>query len=125
MGTPNYSVATIAFDGLPILECTSFSKSIEGKSKVVDTAGHWGVMRSRGFPTVTGSVEVAIPRSGHEYDYLARLIDGASVTIRWIDADTRYDSNCIINKVEMTNNPVTGERNCTVSFEGKLVSPTA
>jgi hypothetical protein len=123
MGTPGYSVATIAFDGLPILECTSFSKSIEGRSKRVQTAGHSGVMRARGYPTVTGSTELQIPKTGHEYDYLGKLIAGETVTIRWIDADTRYDTTAIITKVEMTNNPTTGERNCTVSFEGDLVSP--
>ena len=125
MGTPNYSVATIAFDGPPILECTSFSKNIEGKAKRVQTAGHSGVMRARGFPQVTGSLEVQIPRTGHEYDYLGKLISGESVTIRWIDADVRYDTTAIINKVEMTNNPTGGERNCTISFEGDLVSPSS
>lgn len=125
MGTPGYSVATITFDGLPILECTSFSKAIEGRAKRVQTAGHSGVMKARGYPTVTGSLEVQIPRDGHEYDYLSKLITGETVVIRWVDADQRYDSVCIINKVDMSNNPTTGERNCTIGFEGDLVAPSA
>lgn len=123
MATPIYPLATLALDGLPILECTSFSFSVEGKSKLVQTAGHSGVMKARGYPKLTGSLEVQVPKTGHEYGYLSKLVEGNHINVRWIDSGVNYDGRVIINKLDMSNNPVGGERNCTIAFEGDLVSP--
>ena len=117
-----YPHAQLLLDGLPILEATDFSADFETRATIVETAGHRGVMKARGKPKFTFSLDVQIPRTGHEYDYVAQLRDGETVIVRWVDSGTVYDGECLIQKYGMRDSP-NGERSCTISGEGYLVNP--
>ena len=71
-------------------------------------------------PKVSGSLNVQIPRGGHEYDYLTALVGGNQVLIQVSDADGMQSARVKIAKMGKSDR-FAADRTCMINFDGYLV----
>ena len=120
MSLSKFEHSQVMFDSLPLLEATSLKWTKSAGHKRVLTPKGQGVMPSLTPVQVTGSIDVQIPRGGHEYDYNAALQDGRQITIRRKDLDKIEDAVCVVTGLDLSDNFLE-DRTCSVSFEGSVI----
>jgi hypothetical protein len=119
MASQKYRHLKLLVEGLPILEATEVSWDEETNSTWVETKDP-GLLKSLVPPKVSGSLNVQIPRGGHEYDYMTALVAGNQVLVQTSDADGVSSARVRIAKISKSDR-FASDRSCTISFDGYKV----
>ena len=114
-----YRHMKVLVEGMPILEATEVGWDVETNSTWVETKDP-GLLKSLVPPKVSGSLNVQIPRGGHEYDYLTALVAGNQLLVQASDADGVQSARVRIAKMSKSDR-FAADRTCTISFDGYLV----
>jgi hypothetical protein len=119
MASQKYRHMKVQIEALPIVEATEVGWDVETNSTWVETKDP-GLLKSNVPPKVSGTLNVQIPRGGHEYDYLAAIVQGSQVLIQASDADGVQSARVRISKMSKSDR-FAADRTCTISFDGYLV----